>query len=32
MKKDDARSLPPEAQVFIRLHAVKAIVGGMKHV
>lgn len=32
MKKQDARSLPPEAQEFIRLQAVKAIVGGMKQV
>jgi len=32
MKKRDARSLPPEAQEFIRLRVVQAIVGGMKQV
>jgi len=32
MKKRDVRSLSPEAQEFIRLRAVKAIVEGMKQV
>lgn len=32
MKRDDARSLCPEAQEAIRLRAVQAIVGGMKQV
>jgi transposase len=32
MKKRDARFLSPEAQEYIRLHAVKAIVDGMKQV
>jgi transposase len=32
MKKQDARSLSPEAQDVIRLRAVQAILGGMKQV
>jgi len=32
MKKRDARFLPPEAQEYIRLHVMKAVLGGMKQV